>query len=101
MLYSGKFTNWTGVSWHGNTGFISAYGMLKSLYPAGVYVPNLGMNLQINSTAVNLYSPNDLVNIVLAIAAPYNVGFSSKNSINADDYVLSGSAPVEILLEVG
>jgi hypothetical protein len=78
--------------------------MLKQAYANDVTVPNLGMNLQIFNEfgTVNFYAPSSLNDplFTLAVGDDYEVG-SSKNSINANDYVMGGGGTVTVMFEVG
>jgi hypothetical protein len=116
MLYVASFSDWTKAVFplcYPNTpGFISAFGILRLRYPESVAVPNLGMDLKVYTGgvgSVSLYARYDLVNAIVSstpitsATSPFEVGFSSKNSINADDYVFSGptTSTIQVFFEVG
>jgi len=105
MLYVAQFSNWAGVSLGGVAQRVSAFGILRLQYPNAVLVPNLGYDLKIFDTqsGVNMYAPFDLNNPVYTMNAGSTFFVhSSKNSINANDYILgTNSGTVSIFFEVG
>jgi hypothetical protein len=63
----------------------------------------MGMNLTIipPTAGINLYARYDLTTVIQNLTTPLSVGFSAKNSINADDYVMGSAGDVTVMFEVG
>jgi hypothetical protein len=99
-LYLAKFSDWGNSSFNGTPGRMSAWGILRRQYQADVAVPNLGMSLKIFGSGANLFPEYDLGTAILTIGTGFSVS-STKNSINANDYILGPSGEVQIFFEVG